>query len=83
MKIELVTGCINDYLGVDNISEVNMTDEQRNVYFSKIIEVLPNLDESWFNYFLKWVCETFGEFNCSEKPCEQCGDYTITYTLNI
>ena len=35
MKIELVSGCICDYLGIDGISEVDMTDEQRKYYNDK------------------------------------------------
>ena len=83
MQIEMISGCINDWLGIDNIREVDMTDEQRNDYFNKIIKELPKLDSSWFNQFLQWVCEQYGKYECSDKPCEICGDYTEIYKLNL
>ena len=83
MQIKLVSGCINDWLGIDNIREVEMTEEQRRTYFNEISKKLPELDSDWFNQFLQWICEEYGEYEYSDKPCESCGDYTITYKLNI
>lgn len=83
MKAELVEGCINDWLGVDGIREVDMTEEQRMYYYDQIMQNIMEIEPYWFNYFLRWACEQFGEYECSEKPCEQCGDYTTTYTLEI
>lgn len=84
MQILMQRGCINDCLEIDNISEIDMTEEQRNDYFNKIIKELPNLDpHCWFNMFLQWFIQTYGEYDCSDKPCECCGDYTETYKLDI
>lgn len=83
MKIEMVRGCINNYLGIDDIREIDMTEEQKERYFDEIIKILPKLHCSWFNRFLQWVCEEYGYYECSEKPCEQCGDYTETFKLEI
>jgi len=33
--------------------------------------------------FLQWFIKTYGEYDCSDKPCECCGDYTETYKLDI
>lgn len=86
MKIELTRGCTCDWLGIDGVSEVEMTDEQRQKYFKKILEMLPHLkpyDETgWFNSFLQWVCNTYGEYSCTDKPCECCGDYVETLEVN-
>lgn len=77
-------GCINDCLEVDGISEIDMNGEQRRYYFYKISKALPNLDPyAWFYRFLQWVVREYGDYDCSEKPCESCGDYTETYTLEI
>lgn len=83
MEIQLIRGCINDYLGINGKKEVNMTYEERLKYYYEIVDKIPELDSYWFNRFLQWVCEEFGEYECSDKPCEQCGDYTETYTLNL
>ena len=79
----MVSGCVNDWLGIDDISEIAMTDEQRKEYFKQICNKLPEIDIYYFNQFLQWVLETYGEFEMSEHPCPECGDYTVTYTLEI
>lgn len=83
-KILLVRGCINEYLGINNTSEVNMTNEERTEYFNQIVEYMKTqpIDE-FFNSFLVWFCENFGIYWRSEKPCENCGDYSETYELTI
>ena len=83
MHLEMIRGCIHDWLGVDNIRESEMTFEQKQNTFNKIIKILPQLDETWFNYFLQWFLEQYGEYECDEKPCEQCGDVTEKYSLDI
>lgn len=84
MQILMQRGYINDCLEIDNISEIDMTEEQRNDYFNKIIKELPELDPyCWFNMFLQWFILTYGEYDCSDEPCECCGDYTETYKLDI
>ena len=52
LVIEKTVGCINDFLGINGKSEVDMTDEERMLFFNHIAERLPSLDEGWFNYFL-------------------------------
>lgn len=83
MKITKIEGCIVNFLGIDGKAEVKMTDEERLEYFKKICEKIPTLDEYWFNYFLQWVTQTFGEFEMDPEPCECCGDYVTTYTLEM
>lgn len=78
----MISGCINDYLGIDGISEVNMTDEQRKNYFLNIMIRLKDEPMDFFNSFLQWFCQEFGDMDISE-PCPQCGDTTISYTVEI
>ena len=82
MKIELVSGCICDYLGIDGISEVDMTDEQRKYYNDKICDFLKQRPQD-LNYLLQDIVERYGECEWDDKPCECCGDTVITYTLEI
>ena len=83
MEILMQRGCVNDWLGIDEIREVDMTDEQRKMYFDKIVQNLPKIDPGFFNYFLQWICEQYGSYDVSEEPCPVCGDYTETYKLEI
>ena len=81
MKILMQTGCINDWLGIDDIREVDMTDEQRKIYFDKIVQNLPKIDPGFFNSFLQWVCEEYGFYSKTINPIW--GYYTETYKLEI
>lgn len=83
MEILMQRGCINDWLGIDDIREVDMTDEQRKIYFDKIVQNLPKIDPGFFNSFLQWVCEEYGFYDVSETTCPICGDYTEIYKLEI
>lgn len=79
----MTTGCICDWLGIDNIREVEMSDSQRAEYFKEICNKLPSLDPDWFNRFLVWICEEYGEYECSDEPCETCGDIIQTYKITL
>lgn len=82
MEIKLTRGCVCDFLGIDGIKEIDMTDEQRKQYLNEIIEKLPTIS-IWFNHFLEFVAEEFGDYDCSEEACECCGDFVETYELNL
>jgi hypothetical protein len=84
MKIFLSRGCIHDWLGINQKSELSMTTEERKEYFDEIVEKMRGEDiDEWFNPFLQWVCETFGEYECADEPCEQCGDIVETYEVEF
>ena len=87
MKIVYQYGCIHDFLGIDEKREVDMTDEERKEYFFKILDQIkklgPATDQGWFNYFLQWFCQNYGEYECDDKPCECCGDYTQSWTVDL
>ena len=82
MKLEYISGCIADYLGIDDIREVDMTDEQRKYYNDKICDFLKQHPED-LNYLLQEIIPRYGEFDCDNEPCECCGDTIISYTLEI
>lgn len=81
MHIEMIRGCVCDYLGIDDIREIDMTDEQRKQYFKEICEKIVEIHG--FNFFLQVICEAYGDYSCSKKPCEQCGDYIETFVLDL
>lgn len=84
MKIILTRGCIHDWLGINQKSEVSMTTEERKAYFDEIVEKMRGEDiDEWFNPFLQWVCEIFGDYDCTDEPCEQCGDFVESYEVEF
>jgi hypothetical protein len=63
----MVRGCIHNSLCVDGKQEINMTDEERQVVLKTIFEHLKAQD---FNYVLQDLVETFGEYECDDRPCK-------------
>ena len=83
MKLKMVIGCMCDSLTVNNIEEMNLTDNQRKniihriyTWYRKHPEQLNNL----LQYFIESNCDTV---DMSEKPCECCGDFVETYEMEI
>lgn len=76
MKIEMTIGCTANYLGIDGVSEVDMTDEQRIEAWRYITKVLhertPKSDD--LNQLLQFLLSHFGEWHYGRKRCECCGD---------
>lgn len=76
----MVTGCICDSLTIDGIEEINLSDEKRKEVLNRIF---PHINSSDLNELLQWFLPKYGEYEGSDKPCDCCGDYIDTYTLNI
>jgi hypothetical protein len=80
MKLELIRGCVCDSLNINDDREIDLTDEQRREVLKKIFKHLKPED---LNYVLQALIPMFGEYECSEEPCECCGDFVETYTWEI
>lgn len=81
MELKYVEGCIADSVTVDNIESIDMDIND----FKKVIHKLIDKEQD-----LAVLQSTFrdclysqGEHYCTDKPCECCGDYIITYKLKI
>ena len=89
MKIRYVRGCVNDWLGIDGKPEAHMTDERRLEYFDKIAKLMRGKGfcggdiSRWFSLFLQWLTEIFSDYYSCSEPCEQCGDVTETFELEM
>lgn len=73
MELELTQGCVCDSLTIDNIEEVDLTDEQRIEVLNKIGEYIKTVPTDTLNDFLQDFIQLFGEFE-DIGHCEQCGD---------
>lgn len=76
MKIEMAVGCTADYLGVDGISEVDMTEEQRRKTWKAITQEMhlrdPKSDD--LNQLLQFLVHHWGKWKYGRRMCECCGD---------
>lgn len=80
MELKMVRGCTCDSLTVNGVEEVKLDDEERREVIKKIFETIEPKD---LNYLLQWYLETFGDYECDDKPCECCGDCVEQYNVDI
>lgn len=81
MKLKMVNSCICDCLLIDGEDERYLTDEKRR-------EVIERLSKAWkpedLNHLLKLYLELHSDsIDTSDKPCECCGDFIVTYKAKI
>lgn len=81
MKLEYTSGCICDSLSVDGVETIDMTIEDiRNVLY-KLLEREQDI-ATLQDIFISLVSSQ-GVYECSEEPCECCGDFVTIYKLEI
>lgn len=84
MNIELTEGCVSDSLTIDGVEECKLTDEQRQDYLNRVLDSLKSFFKpNDLNTFLQYLCRTHGEWETTDTPCPQCGDFIDTYRLNL
>ena len=85
MILKQTTGCVCDSLTVDDVEEIDLTEEQRKEVILKISEYISNqMKTGDLNCFLQYFIDFFGEEHCiSDEPCECCGDLVYESTLII
>jgi hypothetical protein len=81
MKIVMTLGCIADSLTIDGVEEPNLTDDKRQEVIDRCVKKIEPRD---LNEFLQWLLmRHYDDYECSDLPCECCGDYIDMYTLEI
>lgn len=89
MKIELVQGCIADRLDVDGKPIMDMSEDELKDILIKVAnnvaqKELQPYERLWITESVRVLVEYFSDtIECSERPCECCGDFIETYTLEI
>ena len=81
MILKLVRGCVCDSMTVDDVEEIDLTDDQRR----KVIEtIMKNLKPEDLNYLLQEIIPIFAqEYKSDDKPCECCGDWVEEHIWTI
>lgn len=80
MKIEYNNGC-NYSLTIDGIETCDIPIEE---FKNKLKYIIDKLDDAaCLQDILKNIAELNGKYECSDEPCEDCGEYNENYTLEI
>lgn len=81
MNIKYVCGCIVDSLTIDEVETIDMSLNDIKEIITKLVYRENNLNT--LQQILIQCVQSQGEYKCTEKPCECCGDYVTTSELNI
>ena len=80
MIIEYNYGC-NYSLTIDGIESCDISIEEFKNKLKYIIDKLDDIAD--LQEILQNIVELNGKNECSDEPCEECGEYNGTYTLEI
>lgn len=87
MKTEIIQGCMSDSFEVNGVSINEYTlDELKNILIAVTDHVVDSATENDM-YELKTairnLVEMFGKHESDDEPCDCCGDFIDTYTLDV
>ena len=71
-----------DYINGNETNIINNFDENTIKKLSESVFKLINTKDKMIE-FLMWATVELGEFEYDNEPCECCGDYVTTYTLEF
>lgn len=81
MKLEMVRGCVCDWLGADAEREVDFSDQKRRKVINKIADYLKEQDDGC-NALMAWFIDWYGETK-DLGYCDECGDSITEWTIEI
>lgn len=81
MKLQYTEGCVHDSLSVDGVETIDMKIEDFKNVLHKLLDRETDLGTLQQVFMTLMVQQ--GKYECDDEPCEQCGDFTTTFTLNI
>jgi len=81
IKLEHIEGCVCDSINIDGVETIDMPIEK----LLGIIQIILKKcdDVAILQDVLMLLIDEMGEYECSEEPCEECGDYITTNTLRV
>lgn len=80
MKLELTQGCIADNFTINNESIHDIPEYKLREYAHKVID---KIDRYMLHIILIDITKELGDYSCSNRACECCGDIIETYKLDV
>ena len=81
MKLEYTYGCICDSLSVDGVETIDMNIDDLKSVVHKLVD--REQDIAVLQDLFTSCMQSQAECESSDEPCECCGDFIDTYTLEI
>ena len=90
MKIEYTDGCICSGFYADDERMIDLSEEQIKDILKRVVDKVcnkPQMSEGQkiaLREAIRILVEDFpDQCECSDEPCECCGDFVYTYTMEI
>ena len=80
MILKLTQGCICDSLTIDGKEEIDLSPQEKAHVMNMLLAFLGKQE---LNSLLVNVLDIYGDMECSDTPCECCGDTVCTTTLEV
>lgn len=81
IKLEYSRGCMANSLSLNGIEEIDLTDDERKQVIHKIFAWYRKHPKELNNLLQYFIESNYNDYQCSEKPCECCGDIIETYKM--
>lgn len=81
MELEYTYGCICDSLTINDKETIDIPIDTIKDVIQELL--YSETDLAVIQDILISLITSQGTYECSDKPCECCGDYITTYTLEI
>lgn len=82
MKVNWTRGCVTTCLSVDGKNYDDYTEQEKAELRQNVITWLSkNEDKVPTEDLLELILEMAGEYECSDEPCECCGDFIDSYEM--
>lgn len=81
MKLKYTEGCVCDSLTIDGIETIDMNVDDFKSVLHKLLD--RETDIGILQSVFMHLMSSQGNYECSDRPCESCGDYVTTYTLEL
>lgn len=88
MKLELTAGCIADDFTLDDEKVCNLSEEKLKEVFANVSDKIIKTPLTEYKHIelqgiLCKMVESFYDTYETSAPCECCGDYIETYTMEV
>ena len=83
IELEYSYGCMANSLSCNGVQEIDLTENERKYIIHKLMMWYKKHPENLNNLLQYFVESNYTEYECSDKPCECCGDKVSTFKIII
>lgn len=83
IELEFSYGCTANSLSCNGVQEIDLTENERKLIIHKLMMWYKKHPEKLNNLLQYFIESNYTEYECSDKPCECCGDIVSTFKMTL